>query len=1014
MPSQAKPQRRTTIELRARRQRYIALLLFTASGIAGLTYEVVWSRQLTLIFGTTTLAVSTVLTTFMFGLGLGSFLAGRRMNLGANPLRIYAALEAGVGVYAIVFPGVFWLVEGLHERIFGLLYAAPLPLALARFGLAFLALLPATLLMGGTVPAMGRALVRDEGELGAGAGSFYAWNTLGAALGSGLGGFLLIPALGLRWSTLVAAAINLGVGAVSWRLAASAPPAERPRETVRPPVQRSPAAEKQAPTDSRWLLACYGVSGFAALGFEVILTRVLILVYGSSVYAFAVVLTGFLFGIGLGSLLAARRIDRVADLGGAVGLLQAIIGLSILVTSPFFDRLPVLVFGMYRATGGAWGGLTLLEFLLTVGLLVVPTTAMGAMFPVASRIAGIRWAGAGRAVADAYSVNTVGAILGAFAGGFILIPALGLRRGILALALLNLLLAAILLWRSSLLTPYARRAAAAILVAAPVLGLALLPGWDARLLSSGVYVYAPDYERLVDGGRLADSLQRYRLLYYTEGVTATVSVFQGRYLFMRVNGKTDAGDSPDNLTQRLLAHVPLLLHRDPKDVLVIGLGSGVTLGSALRHPIARADTVEISPEVVEASRFFEEANGHALADPRSHLLVLDGRTWLTAGPRTYDVIISEPSNPWQTGNSNLFTREDYRAARARLNPGGILCQWLPYYRMPQADFRAATKTFQEIFPQTTLWISGTDALLVGGVAPLTLDLERLRAGFGDERVQTDLAEVGIATPTALLSHLLLGPEGVGRFVQGGWARDTDDWPILEFSGPKALFLETARENLWAMQQEAKDPLPLINAGSAETEAAIRTSLAREYLGRQLVDPALREARRAIELDRRSAAGQHVLGRVLLARSDFDGAEGAFREAVRLRPDFAEAYNDLGGTLDHLGRPDEAIAAFRRAAEAKYPSALYNLGIVYLRVKRDPVAAREVLEQSVKQEHASAEAWNALGVAYLQTGQWGRAKEAWAQALRLDPAHAAARRNLDRLEQGNAKPGSVPPDSPFPD
>ena len=483
---------------------------------------------------------------------------------------------------------------------------------------------------------------------------------------------------------------------------------------------------------------------------------------------------------------------------------------------------------------------------------------------------------------------------------------------------------------------------------------------------------------------------------------------------MRVNGKTDAGDSPDNLTQRLLAHVPLLLHRDPKDVLVIGLGSGVTLGSALRHAIARADTVEISPEVVEASRFFEEANGHALADPRSHLLLLDGRTWLTAGPRTYDVIISEPSNPWQTGNSNLFTREHFRAARARLNPGGILCQWLPYYRMPEADFRAATKTFQEIFPQTTLWISGTDALLVGGVAPLTLDLERLRAGFGDERVQTDLAEVGIATPTALLSHLLLGPEGVGRFVQGSWARHTDDWPILEFSGPKALFLETAWENLWAMQQEARDPLPLINAGSAETEAAIRTSLAREYLGRQLVDPALREARRAIELDRRSAAGQHVLGRVLLARSDFDGAEGAFREAVRLRPDFAEAYNDLGGTLDHLGRPDEAIAAFRRAAEAKYPSALYNLGIVYLRVKRDPVAAREVLEQSVKQEHALAEAWNALGVAYLQTGQWGRAKEAWAQALRLDPAHAAARRNLDRLEQGNAKPGSVPPDSPFPD
>jgi Tfp pilus assembly protein PilF len=497
-------------------------------------------------------------------------------------------------------------------------------------------------------------------------------------------------------------------------------------------------------------------------------------------------------------------------------------------------------------------------------------------------------------------------------------------------------------------------------------------------------------------------------------VTATVSVFQGQYLFMRVNGKTDAGDSPDNLTQRLLAHVPLLLHRDPHDVLIIGLGSGITLGSALRHPIARADTVEISAEVVEASRFFRQANGNALADPRSHLWLLDGRTWLTAGPRRYDVIVSEPSNPWQTGNSNLFTREHYRAAKTRLNPGGILCQWLPYYRMPEADFRAAVKTFQEIFPQTSLWVSGPDALLIGGLAPLTPDLTRLRARFADERIRSHLAEVGIATPTVFLSHFLLGPEGVGRFVRGAWGLHTDDRPLLEFSGPKALFLETARENLWAMQQEATDPLPLLGVGGTETEAATRASLAQEYLGGQLVEPALREARRAVELDPRSAAGQHVLGRVLLARDDLAGAEEAFRHAVELRPNFAEAYNDLGGTLDRLGRTDEAIAAFRRAADRGHPSALYNLGVVYLRAKGDPVAARAVLEQAVKQKSASAGVWNALGVAYLRLGQWQRAKEAWAQALRLDPAYAAARRNQERLEQAMARPGSAAPEALFPD
>jgi spermidine synthase len=1013
MPPRKKALRRATIEQGARQRSRIVLLLFAASGIAGLIYEVVWSRQLTLIFGATTLAVSTVLTTFMFGLGLGSFLASRRMDRGGNPLRTYAVLETGIGVYALLFPGILWLVDGLHGKIFGLLYAAPLALALARFGFAFLALLPATLLMGGTVPVMGRALVRDAGELGTGAGRLYAWNTIGAALGSGLGGFLLIPALGLRWSTLAAAALNLGVGAVAWRLGRSATPAEQAVVTPHRPSLRPPGVEKQALTDSRWLLACYGISGFAALAFEVILTRVLILVYGSSVYAFAVVLTGFLFGIGLGSLLAARRIDRVADLGGAVGILQAIIGLSILATSPFYDRLPEVVFGMYRATGGAWSGLITLEFLVTVALLVVPTTAMGAMFPVASRIAAARWAGAGRAVADAYSVNTVGAILGAFAGGFVLIPVVGLRRGMLALALVNLLLAAVLLWRSSVLPPATRRTASVALVAVPVLGLALLPGWDTRLLNSGVYVYAPNYERL-SGGGLGDSLQRFRLLYYKEGVTATVSVFQGQYLFLRVNGKTDAGDSPDNLTQRLLAHVPLLLHRDPKDVLVIGLGSGVTLGSALRHPIARADTVEISPEVVEASQFFEQANGNALADPRSHLLLLDGRTWLTAGPRAYDVIISEPSNPWQTGNANLFTLEHFRAARVRLKPGGILCQWLPYYRMPEADFRAAIKTFHEVFPQTTLWISGSDTLMIGSLEPVVLDVAHLRARFLEDRVRAHLVEVGIGTPVAFLSHFLLGAEEVDRFVQGNWARHTDDRPILEFSGPKALFLETARENLWAMQQEARDPLPLNHAGGKEIEAQTRTMLAGEYLVRQLVEPAYREARRAVELEPRSAAGQHILGRVLLSKGEFAKAEVALREAVRLRPNFAEAYNDLGGTLDRLERPDEAIVAFRRAADAKFAPALYNLGILYLRAKRDAVRAREILEQAVREGQPSAKAWNALGVAYAQQGEYQRAKEAWEQALRLDPAHAEARRNQERLEQALARPDSLAPAFSFPD
>lgn len=1011
MPAHHKSPRRTVREERVRRQRRIVLALFTASGVAGLTYEVVWSRQLTLIFGATTLAVSTVLTTFMFGLGLGSFLAGRGANRASNPLRLYAVLEAGIGVYALLFPVVLWLIEGLHGKVFGLLYATPLALALSRFVLAFLALLPPALLMGATVPIMGQALAGHGPDAGPGAGTgadagrLYAWNTLGAAVGSGMGGFLLIPAVGFRAATLTAAGINLAVALLAWRVAVSpGPPVPALAEASRPATATS--------VRSGWLLACYALSGFAALAYEVVLTRVLVLVFGSSVYSFAVVLTGFLLGIGLGSLLAARWVDRATDLAIPIALLQAIIGGGILVTMPIYDRLPEIFFRLFRVTQGEWVRLVSLEFLVTLGLLLVPTTAMGAMFPAASRVAALRETGLGRAVGTAYSVNTVGSVLGAFAGGFLLIPWLGLQRSLLSLAMMNLGVAAVLLWRSQWGGQSRRRAVAAALVMAPVLALGLLPGWDARLLNSGVYLYAPDYERLSEGRGLREGLQRFRLLYYREGTTATVSVFQGQYLFLRVNGKTDAGDSPDNLTQRLLAHVPLLLHPDPKDVLVIGLGSGITLGAALRHPIARADIVEISPEVIEASRFFEGANDRALADPRVQLLLLDGRTWLTAGPRAYDVIISEPSNPWQTGNANLFTREHFRAARHRLNPGGILCQWLPYYRMPESDFRAAVKTFSEVFPQTTLWISGPDALMVGGLGPVAPELARLRPRFEVERVRAHLREVAIATPIGLLGHLLLLPEGVQRFVGDEQTRHTDDWPLLEFSGPRALFLETARGNLWAMQRAALEPIPVTPPGDPKVEADIRTALAREYLARQLVEPAGREARRAGELDPRSAVAAHVLGLVSLSRNDLAKAEAAFREAVRLRPEFAEAYNDLGGTLVRLGRPDEALTAFRRAADTGYAPALYNLGNLYLREKRDPARAREVLERAVRHATASAETWNALGVAYAQQGEFRRAKGAWDQALRLDPEHAGARRNRERVEQALTRSGSGKAASPF--
>ncbi|PYM65410.1 MAG: hypothetical protein DMD79_04770 [Candidatus Rokuibacteriota bacterium] len=944
--------------------------LFAASGAAGVLYEVVWSRQLTLVFGTTTLAVSTVLTTFMLGLGLGSVLAGRWLESRPDPLRVYAILELGVAAYALAFPGVLWLVDRLHGFLFSFLYTRPLTLALARFTLTSLALLPPTLLMGATVPAMGRLLIRHAQGMGEGAGRLYALNTIGAAVGSGAGGFLLVPMLGFRLATWLAAATNLLVAVAALGLAAS-----RPATAPIPP----PAPAARGPAHAGYYLACYAVSGFVALAYEVVLTRILILLYGTSVYSFSVVLTGFLLGIGLGSLLAARFIDRVADLVGAFALLQAAIGAGILLSAPFWDRLPEVLVRLYGTTGGDWARLVGLEFVVTFAMLLVPTLAMGAMFPAASRVAGGSRAGVARAVGSAYGVNTAGSVLGAFAGGFVLIPTLGLQRSLLGLALVSCTLAAVLVWRSAWGTRRARGVAVVILVGMPLAALTALPRWDPRLMNSGAYVYAPDYARVSGGGGLRDSLARYTVLYYREGVTATVAVLEGGHRLLRVNGKTDASDTVDRLTQRLLAHLPLLLAERPRDVLVIGLGTGMTPAAALRHPVDRVDVVEISPEVVEASRFFEQANDRALDDPRARLLVLDGRTWLRAGPRAYDVVISEPSNPWQVGNSNLFTREHYRATRARLRPGGVVCQWLPLYWMTLEDLRTALRTFHDVFPQVTLWVFDSDVLMLGSLGPTSLDLNRLQERFEQTRVRSDLAEVRVATPPALLSHFLLGSEGVARLIRGTGPLHTDDRPVLEFAGPKTLFQDDARGNIEAMEREASEVVALVNAGDRRAEAEMRGQIAREYLVTRLVGPAYREARRAVELDPGSASGHQALGRVLVARGELTRAADAFQESLRLGPKRGEALNDLGGTLDRLGRPDEALAAFQQAAALHYGPALYNLGTLYLRAKDDPA----------------------------------RAREAWDQALRIDPTHAGALRNRQTLDAARPEPprsGSEAPTS----
>ena len=930
--------------------RRLLRLLFVLSGVCGLVYQVIWARQLTLVFGATSPAITTVLTAFMLGLALGGYAAGRWARRWGNPLRVYAILEIGIAVYAVAFPFLLDLLTLVHLPLFRLLVEAPLALAAVRVVLVASLLLLPTVLMGASLPVLTFALAHDGPTVGREAGTLYGLNTLGAAAGVYFATFFLIPSVGLTGGWLSAAGLNAVVAAIAWVCAGRWQPVRA-------------ASGEPRPSPARWpVLVGYGCSGLAALGYEVIWTRLFILIFGSSVYAFAVMLTGFLLGLGLGGLVGGWLAVRGREPVVPVAALQVVIGVTVLAGTPWFDRLPHLFLVAFRLTGGAWWALTTLEFLMALGMMIVPTMAMGATFPLVVRLLGTAHP-AERAVGSSYAVNTWGAILGAALTGFVLIPWLGFRGSLVTLACVNTLAAYVLLFGAT--PPLAwRRWVLPVPAAALAVAVAALPAWSAKAMSSGVYVYADRYA----AGGFERLLEQQRVLFYREGATATVAVIEGRYRFLRINGKTDAGDSPDNLTQRLLAHVPLLLHPAPRSVLVVGLGTGITLGTALLHPIEHSDIVEISPEVVEASRFFAEANGRALDDGRVRLWLLDARTWLMAGTSRYDVIISEPSNPWQTGNATLFTLDHYQLTRARLAPGGVFCQWLPFYRMDEADFKAAIRTFRTAFPETTVWFSGGDVLLVGRVGPIALDPARFLARTADRGITQSLREISIADGASLLGFFMLDPERVQEYAGADGPLHTDRYPLLEFSAPRSLFRESAPQILGTLRR-------LAGKSSLRLDGPARPELATVYgaIARQKVILRMPEA-------------------ALVALDDAVRIGGDSAVLRRLR---GQAWNEIGVTLGKERDYHGSAAAFDRALlfAADEPHIHVNVGLLALQALGQRDRAERHLRLALRLRPSYTEALLPLATLLAQEGRWAEAEAAWREVLASDPGNNAARLGL---------------------
>jgi spermidine synthase len=994
--------------------RRLVLAFFLLSGMTGLVYEVLWTRRLTLIFGHTVFAVSTVVTAFMAGLALGSLAGGRwcdrRRPGGAGLLASYGVLEIFIGLWALLSPLLLgWVEQAYVQAAAGGLSGWPLQgLCLAA---SIVTLVPATTAMGATLPILSRFLVGRREELGGLLAALYATNTLGAFTGASLAGFLLLPAAGLLTSLRGAAAISTLVGlaaaVMARRLGAGASPGADVSAT--PPDWSAPPATRRGLLP--WVFALFGV---ASMAYQVGWTRGLVLTLGSSTYCFAAILAVFLGGLGLGSLLYPRLVRQRPPRLEHLGLLALALGLLGAATIPALGWLPWLLPRLFSQPPQSFWTVLGVDLGLCLVLLLGPTLLMGLAFPLGSQLHTRQLGSVGRDVADIYGANTLGCILGAALAGFLMIPLAGAQWTLKAAALLDLGLAALLFLTA--LPRGRRRLLAAGASLALGLAVALLPAWDPTWMSSGVGIYQL-------GKPVADLPPP---LYYRDGVSCTVSLhlLPGPNMSLRVNGKSDASTfRPDMLTQRLAGFLPALLHPGPRSAAVVGFGSGVTLDSLRRVPgLNHIDSVELEPAVLEAGRYWKAYNHDVLSETRIRHWATDGRTFLLGSPRRYDLIISEPSNPWMAGIGNLFTRDFYQACAGRLEPGGLMAQHLQLYHVSRADLGMVLRSFFSAFPYGSMWVTAAgDSLLVGSLEPLRPpDVARRFAEM--TAMQEQLWVLDVQAPEEIMGRYLLDrSEALAAFPEG--PSNTDDRPLLEFSAPLSLYRPNlqvenyrylrryARRRLAPWMEDGERSLSLAapawdDGGDEEgaleflqARAATLPEAALNY-ARLLARHGSEEgARRAFEAARRAGADP---GRTAASWARFEAGAGhperaaaLYRQALASPPpgSLPQLWLGLGQALTRAGRFAEALPALQKAAELDpWGGALTRTGVVLYEMGRLDEAL-ETFRQAAALDPVDAEARVGQGNVWLRRGRYPEAMQAYRAALALEPFNGPALLNL---------------------
>ena len=983
-----------------RRLQPVLLGLFLVTGFTGLVYELLWARMFTLVFGATVLAVSTVLAAFFAGLALGSWAFGRIVDRFGKPLLLYGLLEVGIGIYAVFVPSLISLAQGISANLGQLAPDSFYTVSLARFVVSLLLILVPTTFMGASLPVLSRFMVEAWERIGRDLGYLYAVNTIGAALGCLVTGFFLIETLGVSTTHTLAIILNLAVGCVALLLHRTAAPAfvetrtpDSSRLRVKSPPdsrkKRHPARTKRSaqpgsvagPPPAAYsrrlvllVLCAFGVSGAGALGYEVLWTRNLGVTLHSTTYSFTLILTAFLCGIGLGSFLYGRYLQRSRRPVFLFGAIQTTVGLYALALIHLFRVMPDLAAEIIQPTEADWGTVIALQLLLCFLVMLIPTLLLGCTFPLVSRICVGGMQGLGKTVGSVYAVNCLGAIAGSFLAGFVIIPTIGVKHGMMLVSAIGVAVGVFLLRLAPAASRLAKRSAMVVSAVLATIGL----------------VTAHKTDLYVGIGTSADAR---KLLHYKDGLVANVRVEQtADNVLLMIDNKVQAGRLGARSSQGL-GHIPMLLHPDPRRVLTIGMGAGMTAGAVTRHPVESVHIVDLVTSLAETAPFFSQQNYNVLSDSRTHFTVGDGRNFLLTTNERFDVIVADIFFPAGAGTGSLYSLGHYQLARTRLADGGLIVQWVPLYQLTEEEFRIIAATFLEVFPNAELWLGDPDMMypvvgLVGRNGPPKIEVPRLRQRLQNREIARGLV-FGDDAISLLCAYLMRGQD-LAEYVSGR-PLNTDDRPRIEFSAPRNDY--TNRRYGWETIQKL-----------ARLKTSVVPLLDTESLGAE------REA--AIErIEQRETAMRHFYrGTFALGNGQAEDGYQAYREARSLAP--TDAFIDFR-TSESIGRlhatlGDPALAATLLETAVRLrpdePDPRLQLAQLYLAQERLEQGESH-LRQVIVHHPEHAVALGRLGELYARQGRWDDARRVLVQALGILPVPAPDIRRL--YQQALAQTGVQP-------